>query len=67
MRINRVTLAAELARREWRDKKLVELSGISRATISAIKGGKTISPSTAQKIANALNMPIEQLIEKENA
>jgi putative transcriptional regulator len=54
-----------MARREWRDKRLSELSGVSRATLSAVKGGKTIAPDTAQKIARALNMPLERLIEKE--
>ena len=63
MRIDRIILASELARREWRDKRLAEYAGISRATMSAIKGGKTVAPATAQKIANALNMPIESLVE----
>jgi len=65
MRINRVTLAAEMARREWRDKRLSELSGVSRATVSAIRGGKTVSFATAQKIARTLNMPVDRLIEQE--
>ena len=65
MRINRVTLAAELVRREWRDKRLSELSGVSRATLSAIRGGKSIAPETAGKIAHALSMSVEQLIEQE--
>jgi transcriptional regulator with XRE-family HTH domain len=47
-------LAAELARREWRDKQLTEKAGISRATLSAIKGGKTITLNTAQKVAEAI-------------
>ena len=64
MRIDRVKLATELARREWRDKRLAELSGVSRATLSAIKGGKTISPDTAQRVAGALGLPMEELIEE---
>jgi putative transcriptional regulator len=62
MRINRIVLITELVKRDMRDKQLVELSGISRATLSAVKGGKTIAPSTAQKIAAALNVPFEKLI-----
>lgn len=65
MRIDRVILATELARRDWRDKRLAELSGVSRATMSAIKGGKSIAPGTAQKVAHALKMPLEQIIEQE--
>ena len=65
MRINKAKLAFELARREWRYKKLAELSGVSRATVSAMSCGKTISPETARKIAQALNVPVKKLIEKE--
>jgi putative transcriptional regulator len=63
MRINRVTFAAELARRDWRDKRLAELSGVSRVTLSAIRSGKSVAPNTAQKIAAALNVPLEELLE----
>lgn len=63
IRIDRVKLAAEMARREWRYKYLSELTGVSRATMSAITGGKTVHPITAQRIADALNVPLERLIE----
>ena len=63
MRINRAKLAYELARRGWRQKKLVELTGLSKATISAMACGKTVAPDTAQKIAAALGMALEDLIE----
>jgi len=63
MRICKATLAYELARKEWRYKKLAEQSGLSRATVSAISCGKTIAPETAQKIAQALDLPLERLIE----
>ena len=62
MRIDSAQLAYELARREWQHKRLAELAGVSRATISAVTGGKRIAPDTAQKIAKALNMPMERLI-----
>jgi putative transcriptional regulator len=65
MRIDRVKLATELARREWRDKRLIELAGVSRATISAIKGGKSVHKETAFKISNALNIPMGELLETE--
>lgn len=65
MRIDKAKLAYELARREWRQKRLSELSGVSRATVSAISCGKTIAPDTARKIADALNMSVDQLIEQE--
>ena len=62
MRIDNAQLSYELARREWQHKRLAELAGVSRATISAVKGGKRIAPDTARKIAKALNMPIERLL-----
>ena len=64
MRIDRVKLATELARRELRQKSLAELAGISQNTVSAISCGKTVSPQTAGKVAGALNVPLEQIVEK---
>ena len=67
VRIDRVILATEMVRREWRYKHLCELSGVSRATMSAITGGKTVAPSTAQSVADALGVPLERLIEAKEA
>ena len=43
--------------------QLAEKSGVSRVTISGVKCGKSCSKSTAEKIAKALNVPVENLIE----
>ena len=64
MRIDRVKLATEMARREMRYIQLAKLAGISRITMSGINGGKAIHPDTANKIAQALNIPLEEIIEK---
>ena len=40
MRIDRVAFAAEMARRDINQKRLAELSGVSRVTITAVKTGK---------------------------
>ena len=64
MRIDRAKLAAEMARREWRYKLLSEMTGISSATLSAITGGKKVTEGTAQKIAQAFNMPLADLLEE---
>ena len=40
MRIDRVKLITELEKKEMTQKRLAELSGVSRATINYIKGGK---------------------------
>lgn len=63
MRIDRVKLAAEMARKEVNLKTLPELSGISRATISAVKGGKSCTKETALKIAHALGKDMDDIIE----
>ena len=64
MRIDRIKLVAELARRDMTQGKLAELAGVSRATVNYIKGGTSCSDEVGNKIAGALNMPVEELIEK---
>jgi len=43
-------------------RELAAMAGVSRKTINAIEGGKTLpSLVVAMKIAAALNMPVEEL------
>lgn len=63
IRIDRVKFAAELTRQDMTQKRLAELSGVSRATISYIKGGKSCSDEIAQKIAKGLGVELSQIIE----
>lgn len=44
--------------------RLVELTGVSKATISAVRNGKSCSYLTAAKIAKALGMKVEELIDE---
>lgn len=44
-------------------KKLAEKSGVSRGTISAVKAGKSCSYLTIGKLAKALDIPVQELIE----
>lgn len=64
MRIDRVKLVSELTRQELTQKRLAEISGVSRTTINYIKSGKSCSEEIGKKIAKALNVPIENLLEK---
>lgn len=64
MRIDRIKLVSELARQEITQIKLAERAGISRTTINYIKSGKSCSDEVGRKIADALNIPLEQLLEK---
>lgn len=65
MRINRITLVAEMARKDMNIKKLTELSQVSRATITAVKSGKSCTQKTAAKLAKGLGVPLESILEKE--
>lgn len=63
MRVNRVKLMAESARREIRTKELAEKSGVSRATLSKMRSGKSCSVETVQRVAQVLGVPVESLLE----
>ena len=63
MRLCRIKLVTELAKRNMTSQALAKQAGVSRATISAIKNGRSCSHDTAVKLAKALNMNIEELKE----
>ena len=63
MRIDRIKLVAELARRDMTQSKLADLAGVSRATVNYIKSGKSCSDEVGKKIAEVLGVPVEKLIE----
>ena len=49
------------------DLKLIDLakkSGLSRSTITAVKGGKSCSKRTADTIARALGVDVTEIIEE---
>lgn len=63
MRINPKKLIVLMWEREVKTPKLAELSGVSRATISYIRNGKSCSEEVANKIAKALNCDVKELLE----
>lgn len=63
MRIDRIKIVTELARRDMTQSKLAEITGLSRATINNIKCGRSCSDELGTKIADALNLPLEQIVE----
>ncbi len=65
MRIDRVKLVSELARQDLNQKKLAEMSGVSRATINYIRSGKSCSDEVGEKLAKALGVPIKALLENQ--
>lgn len=58
MRINREKFAAALVRKDINCKKLGELTGLSRCTITAVKTGKSCNRITAAKLAAVLGEDI---------
>ena len=61
MRIDRVAFAVAATRADMNMTQIAERSGLSRATISAIRGGKTCAPNTAAKIAAVLGISVADL------
>jgi len=58
VRIDRVAFAAALAQKDINCKRLVDLSGVSRVTVTAVKNGKSCSQETAEKLAAVLGRDI---------
>ena len=63
VRIDRIKLITEMARQDITQLQLAELTGASRATISGVQNGRSCSSRTAVKIADALKVPLETLLE----
>ena len=61
MRIDRVKLVTEMAKRDMTQACLADLAGTSRATISYIREGKSCTDEVGQKIAKALGVDINAL------
>ncbi len=62
MRIDRAKFAAELTKQDMTQKRLAELSGVSRTTINYIKGGKSCSDEVGRKLADALGVEVTDLV-----
>ena len=64
MRIDRIKLAVTAAQREMKFSEIAEKSGLSRNTVYLIKRGMSCSTAAAQKIADALGVELETILEK---
>lgn len=64
MRISKTKLIIAMVEKDMTTVQLATRAGISRCTISAVKNGKRCCDTTAHRIAQALNMPIESLLEE---
>ena len=63
MRIDRVKLVSEIKRRDMTQKRVSELSGVSRTTINYICAGKSCTDEVGQNIAQALGVDVTEIIE----
>uniref|UniRef100_UPI004024F95A helix-turn-helix domain-containing protein n=1 Tax=Faecalibacterium sp. TaxID=1971605 RepID=UPI004024F95A len=63
MRIDRVKLIAEMARQDVRIQELSEKAAVSRATITALRGGKSCNENSIRRVTAALGVPVESLLE----
>jgi len=63
MRIDRIKLATEIARADIKLYQLAEKAGVTRATITAIKSGKSCKEETAVKLAAGLGVPLSALVQ----
>ncbi len=63
MRIDRIKLITEMAKQDMKQKDLAERAGISRATVNYVKSGKSCSEKVGKKIANALGVEVNELLE----
>lgn len=63
MRIDRKKFMLALVRAEMTTTELAEKAGISRATVSSIKRGASCSERSAFKIADALGVKLETILE----
>ena len=61
VQLNRETLRTALLLRNWTQPELAKEAKISRQTLSAVCRGATCRSDTAQRIAQALGVTIEQL------
>ncbi len=64
MNVSKKQLAIAMIDAGCNFKRLAEMSGVSRATLSYINCGKSCTPEVARKIAKALNKPLEEIIEE---
>lgn len=65
MRIDAVKLITLMYKKGYKTGDIVKSSGLSRSTVSGVKGGKSCTTDTAVKIAKALNVPVTDLIADE--
>ena len=60
--VDRVKMIAEMARQDITGTELCEKAGVGRSAVQAMRVGRPVWRTTAQHVANALNVPLESLL-----
>jgi DNA-binding Xre family transcriptional regulator len=55
VQVSRDRLEREMARRGWNSSQLAKAAGVSPATVTAMRSGRSVSPGTVRAIALALS------------
>lgn len=63
MRIDRIKLITAMAKADMKGYELAERARLSRYTVVGIRSGKTCTRETAERIAGALGLSLEELTE----
>lgn len=63
VKINPDIMLIAMAKKKFTCAGLAKASGVSRATISCIRNEKNCKPDIAGKLAEALDLSVEELIE----
>lgn len=63
MRIDRIKFVSEITKQNMTLLELSAKSGVNRVTLSNIKCGKSCREDVGQKIAKALNVKVQDLLE----
>lgn len=63
IRINKYKISFIMAERDMMQKDLAELAGMSRGNLSTLINGKNCQLRTAFKIAKALGVGVEEILE----
>lgn len=64
MRIDRRKLVLAMMDADMNTKQVAERAKVARATVSSVKNGRSCSEQTAIRISEALQVPIEKILEK---
>lgn len=60
--VNRVNLIAEMARRNITGEELARKAGVGRSAVTAMRNGGKVWRNTAQHVAQALGVQLEDLM-----